>query len=95
VLPRSSQVCVRYPSRDTLVLELILDHETPSGPLAEVSAAITRSTDVQGGTASRVQTEPMWSARQSSHSVVEAITSRRFPQGSAKKDTRRPIAGTS
>lgn len=32
------------------VLELLLDHETASGPLAEVSATITRFTQMQGDT---------------------------------------------
>jgi hypothetical protein len=32
------------------VLELLLDHETPSGPLADVSVTITRFTDARGGT---------------------------------------------
>ena len=32
------------------VLELLLDHETLSGPLAEVSATITRFTDARGDT---------------------------------------------
>jgi hypothetical protein len=32
------------------VLELMLDHETPSGPLAEISATITRFTDVDDDT---------------------------------------------
>jgi|SRR5712691_3588925 len=32
------------------VLELLLDHETPSGPLAEVSATIPRFTDAHGDT---------------------------------------------